>query len=120
MSASRRHSSWIAALALLALVWHALLPLAAAAVPPRTYATLCTGLGVRVVALDEDQAPVTHGAGDHCPLCRIAGGGDAPLPACAWQIDRAAAHAPAVPVTAGSSSVRCRWAPGSPRAPPVA
>lgn len=106
-------------LATLALAWHALLPLAAAAVPPRTYATLCTALGVRVIALD-DQAPVEHGASDHCPLCRIAAGGDAPLPACVWRIDRAAAHAPAVPVTAGSPSVHLRWTPASPRAPPVA
>jgi hypothetical protein len=119
MSVSRRCSTWIAALALLALVWHALLPLAAAAVPPRTYVTLCTSLGVRVVALDEDQAPVSHGAGDHCPLCRIAAG-DAPLPVVVWSIDCTAVSAPAVPVTAASATFRVWWAPGSPRAPPAA
>jgi hypothetical protein len=119
MSESRRRSTWIAVLATLALAWHALLPLTAAAVVPRAYVTLCTALGVRVVALD-DQAPVEDGAGDHCPLCRIATGGDAPVPAAAWFIDRAAAHAPAMPVAAASATVLVRWTPGAPRAPPVA
>lgn len=106
-------------LATLALAWHALLPLATTAVAPRAYITLCTALGVRVVALD-DQAPVEHGAGDHCPLCRIAAGGDPPSPAPAWFIDRAAAQAPAVPVAAASETVTFRWTPGAPRAPPAA
>jgi hypothetical protein len=119
MSAPRRHSTWIAVLATLALAWHALLPLAAAAGAPRTYVTLCTALGVRVVALDE-KAPIQHGGTDHCPLCRIAAGGDAALPVAAWLTDRVAQDASAVSVAATGTAIRFRWTPATPRAPPAA
>jgi hypothetical protein len=119
MSALRRRSTWIAVLATLALAWHAMLPLAAAAGAPRTYVTLCTALGMRLVALDE-KAPIQHGGTDHCPLCRITTGGDAALPVAAWLTERVAQDAPAVSMAATGAAIRFRWTPATPRAPPAA
>jgi hypothetical protein len=120
-SASLRR--WVAGVvpaAVLAFAWQALLPLATATMQPRTYATLCTSLGVRVVPVDDGRAPPAQAADDHCALCRLAAAGDAPLPQGSEQRVRAAKGVDSIAVDAVDAVVRGAWTPGSPRAPPVA
>lgn len=120
MTASSRRTRRIAAVALLALAWQALLPLAAATLQPRSYATLCTSLGVRVVALDERQAPAGHTTDDHCLLCRIAAPDDPPLPPGGAYARRPPTPAQPVALVTASAPSSGTWSPGSARAPPAA
>lgn len=69
--------SWMLVVALL---WQALLP-AAHAMQAHALVVLCSAAGTRVVLLDAQGEPVSAAAvGDHCSLCRMAGGEPA-LPA---------------------------------------
>lgn len=116
----RRRIASIGALTILALLWHALMPLAAAAAPPRASVTLCTALGVRVVAVETDSPSSAPAAVDHCPLCRLADAADAPLPVCSGRVGHGTE-----PVHAGSDAAAqpapCDpWTPAAPRAPPAA
>jgi len=116
-SRCRRRAS-IVALMILALLWHALLPLAATAMPPRATVTLCTALGVRVVAVDADLPSNAQASVDHCPLCRLASDGNVPLPACGWHVGQSAAPAHAVFEATAHVAGDRPWSPGAPRAPP--
>lgn len=80
---------------------------------------ICTGEGMRTLALDEDGRPAAPaGVHDHCPLCP---GSAAPapepprLPAARVRFDR-----PAPPCPAGLPPAPARAPPQQPRAPPIA
>jgi hypothetical protein len=106
---------WVA-LAALALLWQALLPLAQA-MQPRAWVTLCTATGLRTVPI-EDGAPLAAGT-NHCVLCRLAtAAGDAPLaPALPRHEAVATAHEVTLPCApAGTTAARCTPPPS--RAPP--
>lgn len=115
----RRCFAWIATLATLALVWQAVLPLAAVW-QARTVVTLCTSLGTRVVTLGDAPAPAAHATGDHCPLCRLAAAGDAALPARGWQVERSAPAGDEPGTAFDSAQPAARWWPIAARAPPLA
>jgi hypothetical protein len=115
----RRSATWIATAAMLALLWQALMPLAAA-MQPRTYGTLCTALGERTVAIVEGQQSGSHTAGDHCALCRIAAAGDLPLPARGWYLARLGWNVYSTDAAEIGPILPYLWRPGSPRGPPAA
>jgi hypothetical protein len=120
---SARLHRWAAGIvpaAVLAFAWQALLPLATATIQPRTYATLCTSLGPRVVPVDNGEAAPAQAAYEHCPLCRLAAAGDAPLPEGIGQAVRVAMRVRITGVVATDAVPSVTRTPGSPRAPPAA
>lgn len=111
----RRRRSW-AALAALALLWQALLPVAQA-MQPRAWVTLCTSTGLRTLPADDGGA--SHRAADHCALCRLsASAGDAPLVPPQPVLLATAVAAARVDAPAQQVCLPAPWQPRQPRAPP--
>lgn len=125
MPLTKRLRRWIVQAALFAVTFLAVAPTIShwvAATTRMAWVEVCTTAGVKRVAVQAGEAPAPadpHGAGTHCPFCRLQG--DQPLdlaPQLALLAVPDLAHiAPDAPYAPPPRAAR-PWAPSLSRAPP--